>query len=183
MAHDPFGGMSSYAAHGPRKFNLVDVFIWGTILANITVKIMLQNLISSGLSATRYLILLSKIIKKSYLRFLRCFLIVFMHYSAPISLNAFKLKFNAKGIERLAYAFVTSFFIVNDWNSLLSYSKRLVALVWSKDTNFSCPSFMTIFAFKVVEIFVRFVNSSVDKAALNRPYTETKLLELEIYER
>lgn len=183
MAHDPFGGMSSDAAHGPRRYSLVDVSLWGTILANIAVAIMLPNLISSGLATAHYMILLSKIIKKSYLEFLRRVLIVFMHYLALISLNAFKLKFIPKGIERLAYDFATSFVVVNAWDPLLSYSKRLESLVWSKVTNFSRLSFVTISAFKVVEIFVRLVNSSVDKAALNRRCTETKWLELEIYER
>nr|CBA27725.1 hypothetical protein Csp_A03720 [Curvibacter putative symbiont of Hydra magnipapillata] len=104
MAHDHFGGMSSDAAHGPRRYSLVDVFLWGTILANIAVAIMLPNLISSGLATALYLILLSRIFKKSPLGFLLFSPIIFLHFSALISLNAIEAGAYMKEMGRLGHA-------------------------------------------------------------------------------
>lgn len=108
MAHDHFGAASLDAAHGPRKYSLVDVFLWGTILVNVAVAIMLPNLFSSALATALYIILLSRIFKKSPLGFLFFSPIIFLHFSALISLNAIESGAYMKEMGRLGYVSAAS---------------------------------------------------------------------------
>ncbi len=103
MAHDRFSVASLNTAHGPRRYSLIDVFLWGTILTNVAVAIMLPNLVSSGLATVLYLALLARIFNISPLGFLLFSPILFLHFSALISLNAIEAGAYMKEMGRSGY--------------------------------------------------------------------------------
>lgn len=112
-------GSNVLSSKSPKTFNPGGVFLWGCMLANILVATLTPSIVASALGTCLYLIVLHRVFKKSPLAFLLFSPIIFLHFSALISLNAIESGAYMKEMGRLGhvsvagatYALVTSVFI------------------------------------------------------------------------
>lgn len=102
------GGIRIGPWRGGAKISPLDVFLWGGILCNIAVATMVPNLVSSGLATVLYLLVLARVFQKSPLGFLLFSPIIFLHFSAMISLNAIEAGAYMKEMGRLGHVSAAS---------------------------------------------------------------------------
>jgi hypothetical protein len=91
------------ATTSPHKYEPVDVFLWGGVLVNVAVSLLAPSPITSALSTALYLLVLTRIFKRSPLGFLLFSPIIFLHFSALISLNAIETGAYMKEMGRQGY--------------------------------------------------------------------------------
>jgi hypothetical protein len=87
----------------PYKFSLTDLFLCFAVLGNLAIAVAIPNIASTILATLLYLVALTRVFKKSPLGFLLFSPIIFLHFTALISINAIESGAYMKEMGRVGY--------------------------------------------------------------------------------